>query len=300
MKLTRRDFLKVFGASAAMLGVGARIAPPALAPASRSAPITSSDQIGLLIDTTRCIGCKRCVVACQQAHNLPVNPNVMHLSPEALSFIDAKNISADPAKPVIKTVNRQCMHCQHPGCASACTVGALQKLPNGPVVYDSDKCIGCRYCMYACPFGVPTFEWSKQLSLIAKCDSCANLVKEGQPTACSKACPVNAIQFGKRTELLTMAHQRIADSKGSYVNHVYGETEAGGTTRLYLAAVPFADLGFPQLPDLSAAETSEEIMHATPIIAGTMATVLTALYFITRRFGGTSDEQAEEIHSGEK
>lgn len=296
MKLTRRDFLKAFGASAAMLSVGARIAPPGLAPLRQSAPILSPDQMGLLIDSTKCIGCKSCVVACQKAHNLPVNPNATSLSPKTLSFIDVRNISPDPTKPIIKTVKRQCMHCQEPGCVSACTVGALQKLPSGPVVYDSGKCIGCRYCMYACPFGVPTFEWDEQFSLIKKCDGCISLVKTGQPTACAKACPVGAIQYGKRSELLTIAQQRIDDPKGNYVKHIYGETEGGGTTRLYLAAVPFQQLGLPQLPELSAAETSEKIMHATPLIAGTMATVLTGLYFITKRF---AKPQSEEIHTGE-
>jgi formate dehydrogenase iron-sulfur subunit len=298
MQISRRDFLKVFGAGAAMLGVGARIAPPGLAPLSRSAPVVSPDQMGMLMDTTKCIGCKRCVVACQKAHDLPINADVTSLSPHALSFVDVRNISPDPTKPVIKTVKRQCMHCQEPGCVSACTVGALQKLPSGPVVYDTTKCIGCRYCMYACPFGVPTFEWDKQLSLIKKCDGCINLVKNGQPTACSQACPVGAIQYGKRSELLTIAHQRIDDPKANYVKHVYGESEAGGSSRIYLSAVPFAQLGFPQLPEESAAEASEKIMHATPIIAGAMATVLTALYFVTKRFADQHPEPAQEIHAG--
>jgi len=175
----------------------------------------------------------------------------------------------------------------------------MQKLPSGPVIYDSTRCIGCRYCMYACPYGVPTFEWDKQFSLIKKCDGCINLVKNGQPTACSKACPVGAIQYGKRSELLTIAHQRIDDPNANYVKHVYGESEAGGASRIYLSAVPFAQLGFPQLPDESAAEASEKIMHATPIIAGAMATVLTTLYFVTKRFADRHDE-SEEIHAGEE
>ena len=303
MKLTRRDFLKVFGASAAALGVGARIAPPGLAPLSRSAPVVSADQMGLLIDTTKCIGCKSCVIACQKAHDLPVNPNVTSLSDHALSYVDVRNISPDPNKPVIKTVKRQCMHCQEPGCVSACTVGALSKLPTGPVVYDANRCIGCRYCMYACPYGVPTFEWEKQFSLMKKCDGCINLVKDGQPTACSKACPVAAIQYGKRSELLTIAHQRIDAPNANYIKHVYGETEAGGATRIYLSGVPFAQLGFPQLPEVSPAEASEKIMHATTLIAGAMATVLTTLYFITKRFADRRDEQAEstqEIHAGDE
>jgi len=300
MQISRRDFLKVFGASAAVLGVGARIAPPGLAPLSRSVPELSPDQMGMLMDTTKCIGCKRCVVACQTSHDLPVNADVTSLSPHALSFVDVRNISPDPNKPVIKTVKRQCMHCQEPGCVSACTVGALQKLPSGPVVYDSAKCIGCRYCMYACPYGVPTFEWSKQLSLMVKCDGCINLVKNGQPTACSAACPVGAIKYGKRSELLTIAHQRIDDPQANYIKHVYGETEAGGSSRIYLSAVPFEQLGFPQLPDASAAEASEKIMHATPIIAGAMATVLTTLYFITKRFADRQPEAAEQTHAGEE
>jgi formate dehydrogenase iron-sulfur subunit len=136
--------------------------------------------------------------------------------------------------------------------------------------------------MYACPFGVPTFEWSKQLSLIKKCNQCADLQAAGQLPACAAACPAGAIKYGTRNELLAIAKQRIDDPKANYVKHIYGENEVGGTSMLYLAALPFESLGFPTLPEEAFAETSQEIMHLTPIIAGTVETILTATYFVTK------------------
>jgi formate dehydrogenase iron-sulfur subunit len=214
-----------------------------------------------------------------------------------------KNISTDPAKPEIKPVKRQCMNCLNPSCVSACTVGALQKRDDGPVVYDSDRCIGCRYCMYACPFGVPTFEWNKQLSLISKCDNCANRIDQGKVPACVEACPAGALTYGKRTELLTMANQRIYDGKGKYIQHIYGEHEIGGTSMMYLAATPFEQLGFPALPENPPAEVNAAVMHATPTIAAGMILALSGMYWLIKRrdrleplFAAAHDENGNGGH----
>ena len=282
MNLTRRDFLKVCGSSAAMLGLGAQFAPAPLVLRPRTAPTAPNGGNAMLMDTTKCIGCKACQLACKKKNGLPLDDKPTGLCATTLCYVDMKNVSDDPGKPVIKPVKRQCMNCNDPGCVSACTVGAMQKLPNGPVVYDADRCIGCRYCMYACPFGVPTFEWDKQFSLIKKCNQCADLQAKGEMPACAKACPVGAIQYGTRNELLTIAKQRIADPKGNYVKEIYGEKEVGGTSMLYLAAVPFESLGFPKLPEEAPAEVSQEIMHMTPVVAAAVASVLTATYFITK------------------
>lgn len=284
MNLTRRDFLKLCGAGAAAMGIGARFAPAPHATIPTVLPTGPLKSTGILIDTTKCIGCRTCQTECKKAHNLPLDDNPTGLSATTLCYVYLRNVSTDPSKPEIKPIKRQCMHCNHPGCVSACTVGALQKLPNGPVVYDDTKCIGCRYCMYACPFGVPTFEWDKQMSLISKCDQCLARQEAGKITACAASCPAGAIQFGSRSELLAMAHDRIDGNRTKYVDHIYGENEVGGTSVLYLASVPFERLGLPILPHEAPAEVSEEIMHLTPVVAGTVATTLTALYFATRAF----------------
>ncbi len=301
MKLTRREFLKIGGASAALLGLGAQFAPVPVVGRLSRAPVSLSPGYGMLIDTTKCVGCKSCQLACKKAKGLPTDDNPTALSPTTLCFVDFENVSTDADKPVIKPVKRQCMHCNYPGCVSACTVGALQKTANGPVVYDSGKCIGCRYCMYACPFGIPTFEWDKQLSLIKKCDGCAELTANGQLPACAKACPTGAIQYGKRDELLTIARQRIDDPKVTYVKQIYGEKEIGGTSMLYLSAVPFDAMGFPSLPEEPPSEVSQTIMHSTPLVAAVVASVLTGTYLLTQRHeDGHTQAESHPVRSGGK
>lgn len=292
MKLTRRDFLKICGAGAVMLGVGAKMPPSSLGTGTPNVPIAPRNANGVLIDTTKCVGCQRCQVACQTNRNLPTDTKIRALSPVSPSVVQLMNVSTDPAKPVNLPVKRQCMNCVNPACVAACTVGALQKRPDGPVVYDSNRCIGCRYCMYACPFGVPTFEWNKQFSLISKCDSCATRIDQGKVPACVEACPANALTFGKREELLTVANQRIYGGKGNYVEHIYGEREMGGTSMMYLAAVPFERLGFPTLPEEAAAEINAMIMHSTPTIAVAMAMALSGVYWLVKK---RNEEQLEPV-----
>ena len=107
------------------------------------------------------------------------------------------------------------------------------------MVYDADKCIGCRYCQYACPFEVPTYDWDDPFGLIHKCQLCFSRLSEGQAPACVKACPNGALRFGRRDALLAQAHAQIVSNLDRYVDHVYGEHEVGGTSMLYLSPVPF-------------------------------------------------------------
>jgi formate dehydrogenase iron-sulfur subunit len=136
------------------------------------------------------------------------------------------------------------MHCQHPACVEACIVGALEKQDDGPVTYDDRKCIGCRYCQVACPFGIPSFEWDKPMPWIRKCTFCADRQGGGLSPACVTTCPTSALVYGEREDLLSTAHARIDARPSRYVNHIYGEKEVGGTAWLYLSPVPFDALGF--------------------------------------------------------
>lgn len=297
MKLTRRDFLKVCGATTALAGVGAKFSPVPFGLQPKSVPANPATTGGMLIDLARCIGCKRCVVACKKKNNLPLDDDPVTLSTKAFTFVEFRNISTDPVKPVIKPIKHQCMNCVDPACVSACTVGALQKQPDGPVTYDTAKCIGCRYCMYACPFGIPTFEWSNQFSVIRKCDNCADLVAAGQNPACVQACPVAALQYGRRNDLLIMAKERLNDPKIKYVNEIYGEHRVGGTSMMYLSAIPFEQLGFRNVSRESPAESSQGIMHLTPVVAGAVTSLLTAIYlFTSRRERARSD--SHKLQSG--
>lgn len=244
----------------------------------------------LLFDLTKCVGCETCVVACQMKNNLlPQNQYIRFTPVETL-------VNGTPKRVFGRT---QCMHCEKPSCVSVCTVGALQKTAEGPVVYDRDRCIGCRYCMYACPFQVPVFEWFEKLPLINKCDMCADRLAEGLPPACVESCPTNAIQVGEREEMLALAHEKIAKEPNRYINYVYGENEVGGTSAFYISGIPFEELGFAQPGSVPPAYSSEAVMHATPAIAGGMALALSAIYLTIKRYKENAEVEEAEQESKE-
>jgi formate dehydrogenase iron-sulfur subunit len=252
--------------------------------ATTVAPEQEEDQaVGVLIDLTRCTGCESCVLACKAANDL-ADPDTPGKSLDCDNLTVVQTPAAETAAGEAATVHvkRQCMHCLHPACVSACTVGALRKTDHGPVVYDGSKCIGCRYCQYACPFGVPAYDWDNPLGLIAKCQLCTSRLNQGLRPACVGACPNGALRYGKRHELLAQARGQIASNPDRYVAHIYGEHEAGGTSVLYLSPVPFAALGFPQLEGEPAPRYAEWVMQRTPVTALTVAALATALHWITR------------------
>ena len=234
-----------------------------------------------LIDVTKCIGCRACQVACKQWNEKDGEEtelqgqlgfqNPATLSAKTLTLITAHELEIEGAPEDLAWVftMRRCFHCLEPACESACPTTALERQPDGPTTYDADKCIGCRYCVLACPWGVPTAEWDKLAPKIEKCTHCADrtsqpapLSRNGRPLteaqtsrfletivtpACVKACPADCLRFGTRDEMLAEAHKRIGDNPTKYVDHIYGEHEAGGTSVLYLSAVPFERLGFPNV-----------------------------------------------------
>ncbi len=244
--ISRRRFLKLGGSFLALSLAGRRASA---AHSFEGYP----ERFGMLSDLTRCIGCRRCEAACNKANNLP----------EPKTSFETDSVFKENRKPYVadvqsytvvnryvtngKTVYRkvQCMHCEEPACVSACLVGALKKSPEGPVVWNEKVCIGCRYCITACPFYVPAFEYSSAFDpRIQKCFMCYQRISKGIVPACAEACPVEAITFGKRDELLKLAWKRIWGEPGRYIDHVYGEREVGGTGWLYISGVPFSELGF--------------------------------------------------------
>ncbi|MDU0458078.1 MAG: hydrogenase 2 operon protein HybA [Geobacteraceae bacterium] len=279
-KPSRRDFLKIMGASGAAL-----LAGRAGAEASESHAV-NNDTLGMLYDATKCVGCKACMSACKK-----VNSDYGSLSFERAKFDndglwDAPEDLSGSTRTLIKLfkesdkqwsyVKYSCMHCQKPSCVSVCPVSAMTRDKiTGTVDYNKDACIGCRYCQIACAFNIPKFQWDKAIPQIVKCDLCknTNLVKKGI-TACAEVCPVGAISFGKRKDLLEEANKRLRENPGKYINHIYGEKEVGGTNHLYLSAMQFNKLGLPVLADAAPAEFSEKIQHT--IYKGFIAPV--ALY----------------------
>jgi formate dehydrogenase iron-sulfur subunit len=180
----------------------------------------------MLVDITKCIGCRSCEQACKELHGFPKDTE-LKLSPTALTVVEEHGD---------KYVRRMCMHCEDPSCASACLVGALKKTALGPVTYDGSKCIGCRYCLVACPFSVPRYEWTKLAPYVKKCDMCATRQANGQPPACVEACPTGASIVGWRDEILEEAQWRVLNDP-KYMKHIYGSEEAGGTSAFFISDV---------------------------------------------------------------
>jgi Fe-S-cluster-containing dehydrogenase component len=283
MSTNRRSILKLLagaGAATAATGGAALAAPRLEAPAGA---------LGMLYDTTLCIGCKACVVACHEANGLPAerNPEGLHDAPQDLSSGTKNVIKLYREGSVVSYMKSQCMHCVDPACVSACMIGALTKdATTGVVSWEGSRCVGCRYCQLACPFNIPKFEWTSVNPKIVKCELCRHLLAGGGIPACVKACPRKAVIFGRREDLLAEAKRRIAEKPDLYVPRVYGEGDGGGTQVLYVSHVPFGKLGLPELGDASPAARARGVHHA--IYKGFAAplalyAVLGALIFRNRR-----------------
>ncbi len=272
MSMQRRDFLKLAAAGSATLAAGSALTGTAQAAGGHGPAL--DDPFGVLVDATFCIGCRKCEWGCNQANTLSAEPRATfedkgvfrdHRRPDADHFtvvnqVPGPNPLSETAPIYLKV---QCLHCNWPACASACIVGALRKTPRGPVTYDAWKCIGCRYCMVACPFQIPGYQYANALApQVRKCSFCADrILQEGRRPACVENCPNEALTFGRRADLLQLAHMKIGREPGRYVDHVYGEHEAGGTSWLYISAVDFRRTELPELGTDPIPRLTETIQH---------------------------------------
>ena len=286
MTLSRRDFFKVAG-----LAIGGALVTPETVLAS-SGGTDPNEYVGMLYDATMCVGCNACTNACRAWNKTTDEPDarLLYDAPKELSAKTWTMIQLYQGENEYSFVKRQCMHCVDPACVSGCPVHALQKTEAGPVTYDKSRCIGCRYCMYACPFHVPRFEWDKaQSPVIAKCTLCADRLKDGKGTACAEICPVSALIWGKRGDLIAEAEKRISKEPARYVDHVYGKDDAGGTGVLYLSGVSFEKLGLEDLGTRPIPEISEGT--AKIVLPGILigAPLLLGMIRLTAKRGGWED-----------
>ena len=257
------------GLGGTVLGAGA---PPTLASGGHAG---LTDSMGVLVDLTLCSGCRRCEAACRQAAGFerPTAEELRDrslfdhhrpLGPQGYTTVNRYPKSSGDSENGAIYVKSNCLHCLDPACVSACIVGAMRKDPGGAVVYDPSRCMGCRYCMIACPFQMPTYEYENVLTpQVRKCTMCQN---EGNPNrggvpACVQACPKECLTYGKRSELLTRAHEKIEKHPDVYIDHVYGEHEAGGTAWMYLSSVPFEEIDFLKVDPQAPPRLSESIQH---------------------------------------
>jgi Fe-S-cluster-containing dehydrogenase component len=274
MDCNRRFLLKSVAAAGAAAAVG-EVAE------ARARAVAPPDALGLLYDTTKCIGCKTCVVACREANGTkPDTGNApgglwdmpMDLNGDTKTIIKLYKSADGQQRSYFKA---QCMQCVDPACTNACMLGALKKQEHGIVTYNQSLCIGCRYCQTACPFNVPKFEWSKAAARIVKCELCRERAggaalttssgfsryPKGKGPACAEVCPREAVIYGTRDELLNEARRRMKANPGRYVPTIYGEIEGGGTQVLYLSHVPFENLGLPRLSDEPVPYVQQTLQH---------------------------------------
>ncbi len=321
---TRRNFLKGCLAGGAAVAGGCA---PTVAEA-RDTLERPADALGLLYDATLCVGCKACVAACKQANDNPpefsvADPDKLWDTPLDTSghtfnlikmYRNGTMETKDAETNGYSFMKTSCMHCADPSCVSACPVSAMTKDPKtGVVGYDADACIGCRYCVAACPFGIPKYQYDSPTGKIGKCELCRHRYKDNRYSACAEVCPTGATLYGKTSDLLAEAKRRLAlkpgewtrvprgridgsdqsyeAQVGNYLQHVYGEKEYGGTQVLKLSAVNFQKVGLPDLPPKSSAATSETIQHS--LYGGLIMpiAVLGALTFVAKRNVVSDDEQ---------
>lgn len=246
-------------------------------------------QKGILYDATLCVGCGECYNACKtQNNNKETNDDFLkdHLSAETYTVVEQYDD---------KFSRKLCMHCQSPTCVSVCPVGAFTKTELGPVLYDADKCIGCRYCMQACPHRIPRYEWSSTNPRVRKCVMCHEKLAKGEATACSEACPAGATITGDRDELIAEAKKRLKENPQNYYQHIYGLDEAGGTNVLMLSSVPFEQLGFAtNLPKEALPNYTARVLEKIPAIVGVGGVFLSSMYWLTKRKNEIAKEEKNQ------
>jgi formate dehydrogenase iron-sulfur subunit len=250
-----------------------------------------------LIDITECIGCGACYEACKEQNNLPQtsdDPLRDSLSDKTYTIVEQRGDYF---------VRRMCQHCEDPTCVSVCPVGAFTKTEVGAVLYDESKCLGCRYCMQACPFQIPRYEWGSLKPRVQKCIMCYDRVKDGNLPACAEACPTGATTFGDRDEMIALAKQKLAENPEKYYNHIYGLEEVGGTSVLYLSPVPFEELGFnTKLIKTALPNFTHEALSKIPTLVSVGGVLLTGFYWLTNRKNEIAREKFEQQNKnrGEK
>lgn len=286
MSMNRRKFLGLMGAAGLSTALGTS------AQAASKEFDGYPDSFGVLFDNVRCIGCRKCEAACNRVNDLPQPDRPF----DELAVLDQPRRTTESKYMVINKYTDTsrtsplydrlgCNHCKEPACASACFVRAFTKTETGAVIYDASVCVGCRYCMIACPFSAPAYEYDEPITpRVMKCTMCYPRIMEGKLPGCVEACPKEALTFGRRKTLITVARERIKARPTLYLDHIYGEHEMGGTSWLYLSAVPFREIGKREdLGTTSAPKLTSGALAAVPIVTGLWPVLLGGIYAISKR-----------------
>ena len=231
--------------------------------------------MGFLTDTTLCIGCKACEVACKQWNQLPMDnfgwtgnsyDNTGHLGAATwrhVAFVERISDEAGQRPTSLKAFQSNwlmqsdvCKHCVNAGCMEACPTGAIIRTEFDTVVIQQDICNGCNYCLPSCPYGV--IDVSPTDHKAHKCTLCYDRMGDQLEPACAKACPTDSIQFGPVEELLERAKGRVASLQGQGVDeaYIYGDRAIGGTggiegnNAFFILTAPPEVYNLPAQPEL--------------------------------------------------
>ncbi len=156
-------------------------------------------QLAFYVDIANCNGCKACQIACKDKNKLPVGIRWRRVFQYEGGEWVSRNGQMIPSSVYGYFVSSACMHCENPVCLQVCPAAAIHQREDGIVLIDENKCIGCRYCSWACPYGAPQF--NEDLGVMTKCNMCYDLVDQGEKPACVQACPYRAMDFGPLDEL---------------------------------------------------------------------------------------------------
>lgn len=299
MSVSRRKFLGWLGAA----GLSTTIGTTARA-ASNKQFTGHPDSNGVLFDVTRCIGCRKCEASCNKVNEMPAPDQPF----DDLTVMDTRRRTNAKTYTIVNRFDgvgngggpsyrkEQCNHCLEPACASACFVRAFTKTSTGAVTYDASVCVGCRYCMIACPFEIPTYVYDKALTpKVQKCTLCYPRISKGLLPGCVEICPTEALTYGKRSDLIGVARDRISRFPGRYIDHIYGEREMGGTSWLYLSGVGFNQIGMREdLGITPAPALTKGALSAVPIIVGLWPVLLTGIYAISKRKEKIAEEEKNQ------
>jgi formate dehydrogenase iron-sulfur subunit len=284
---SRRDFLRVFGTSTGTaLLLGATSSTTALADSSDS--LTQSKGKAMLYDSLKCVGCRACQNACKDWNDLPpdsigyggIYDNPGNLSARTWTLIKAREYTHNNS-PALMLCRYQCMHCTEASCESVCPTGAISH-QGAAVVIDQDICIGCGYCVQACPYGVPHKEHGMAGGTAKKCTFCVDRQENGLVPACVDACPTGALDYGQRDTLITQAEDRVKYLKANgYPNAtLYGQNELGGLHALYILAESPSNYGLPEIPSGATSKSVFQWLGGV-VVAGVIAAL--PFWFLFRR-----------------
>ena len=230
-----------------------------------SSPVKCDARYGMVINLDRCIGCGSCMTACAVENNVALTPQEADFT-RGITLMRVDKTDNGKNYPDCDSVRIPvpCQHCHNTPCLSVCPVTAVEiDHRTGIVTQVPARCMGCRYCMVACPFQIPAYEYDNALDPeVKKCTFCYERVtRDGQLPACVSICPNEALVFGTREELIEAARSRIQKNPKRYTDHIYGEKEVGGTSWMYLAPADFDHTELPELTDEPIPNATEQIQH---------------------------------------